>query len=161
MAANASPNANTFELVPPRRPGAADFNGIAKIDVTASPPDPQTQPNAYEWNTLEFLAIAAGKMIPVAILSVTGGSSPVINAFTTASSLLVLGTFTITRVSAGVVQITWAAGTFPTAATQPKAHLNGTTAGMVTCENISNGVQVNTFNASGAVTDLSFTVDVM
>ena len=161
MASNASPNANTFELTQPRRPGSVDFNGIGKQDDAENPPDPVTMPNAPEFNTLEYLIIAACKMIAVATISITGGNPPTLNSFASASSQLSVGTFTITRNSAGNVSITWPANTFPTAATQPKAHLNGSTAGMVSCSPITNGVQVFTWNASGTPTDLSFTVDVV
>ena len=161
MSTNNAPNASTFDLSPPRRPTANDFNGAAKIDDGNFQPDPQTMPSAAEYNTLCLLHAALGKVAPVAVLSVAGGVSPSITQFVCAGSLPVIGTFTVTRVSAGNVQITWPANTFPPSVAQPKAYLNGSTCGMITCSPITNGIQVYTFNTAGTATDLSFTADVL
>lgn len=154
-----APNANTFDLATPRRPGTNDFNGIAKVDDSAYSPDPTTMPNAAEWNTLEFLALAACRVMPVAVLSVIGGAVPSLNAFPSASTLVAIGTFTVTRNSIGDVSITWPANTFPPSISPPQATLNSGP-GMIWATAIANGINVKTYNAAGALADQSFTASV-
>lgn len=155
----ASPNANTFDLSPPRRPGTNDFNGIAKYDDASFPPDPTTMPNAAEWNTLEFLMLAVARVCPVVNLSVTGGVTPSINAFPSVNSNVLIGTFTVVRNSVGNISITWPTNTFPPSACAPMAHLNAGP-GMIHAVVTANGVNIFTYNSAGAATDLSFTVAV-
>lgn len=155
-----APNASTFDLATSRRPGTDDFNGIAKVDDAAYQPDPTTQPNAAEWNTIEWLLLAVCRVMPVMVLSITGGNPPTLANFLTAPKNIIAGNLTITRVGAGNVQITWPAGKFPPSASPPIAGLNSGGSGMIDAVVISNGVQVRTYNAAGAATDLSFTVSV-
>lgn len=155
-----APNANTFDLAIPRRPGTNDFNGVAKIDDSNEPPDPQTMPNAAEWNTIEWLVLALGRVMPVLVLSILGSASPSVISFPCARSTVVIGTFTVTRNSAGDVSITWPANTFPASASPPIVSLNGSADGRITADAIANGVRVYSYNAAGAATDRSFTVQV-
>lgn len=155
----AAPNANTFDLATPRRPGTNDFNGIAKVDDAAFAPDPTTMPNAAEWNTIELLLLAVTRVVPVVILSVIGGGAPTINNFPSASANVVIGTFTVVRNSAGNISITWPANTFPPSACAPMAHLNAGP-GMIHAVATANGVNIFTYNSAGTATDLSFTVAV-
>lgn len=153
----AAPNKNTFDLVPPRRPGKSDFNDIQKTDDAKYPPNVRTQPNAAEWNTMEWLLVAIGRVMPACVISVVSGA---IVMFSSAGSNVTQVTFTPNVVSAGVVEITWPANTFPPAIAKPVAFLNGSVAGMITCEEITNGIRVRTFNSSGVATTLSFTAHV-
>lgn len=153
----AAPNKSTFDLTPPRRPGKTDFNDIQKQDDAKYPPNIRTQPNAAEWNTMEWLLIALGRVMPVCLISVAAGA---ITQFSSAGSNVSLATFTPTLVSPGVVEITWPADTFPPAIANPVASLNASVAGMITTEAITNGVRIRTFNSSGVATTLSFTVHV-
>lgn len=158
----AAPNQNTWDLVPPRRPGTNDFNGIAKTDDPAYTPDVTTQPNAAEWNTVEFLINAFAKVMPSLIISITGGVTPGIAFFTTPASAPVLGTFTVTRNSIGNVSITWPANTFPPSVAAPSVALNaGALGNAVDIVAITNGIQVRTsVSSTGAGADLSFTATV-
>lgn len=151
----AAPNANTFDLSPPRRPGTDDFNGITKQDDMVEPPDPQTMPNAAEWNTMELLILALARVMQVVGFSVIGGVSPTINSFPCASNLVTAGTFTINRTGAGVVQITWPANTFPPPVMAPLVSLNSGP-GMIHALLISNGIEVHTYDQTGAAADRSF-----
>jgi len=155
-----APNANTFDLTIPRRPGTNDFNGVAKIDDSSEPPDPQTMPNAAEWNTIEWLILAIGRVMPVVVISIAGGATPSVISFPCARASVVVGTFTVTRNGAGDVSITWPTNTFPASVSTPVASLNGSADGRITATNISNGVRVYTFNAAGTATDRDFTVQV-
>ena len=164
-----SPNSNTFDLVPPRRPGLNDFEGAALTDDVEQPPNPGTDPTSAVWNTICRTLTALGMTAPVLCLGITGHvTQPFINAMACVVSAVtqtpvvggVFGTFTITRNSIGNVSITWPAGTFPAAAFPPTAFLNAPAAGMVTAFAIANGVTVITMTSAGALADLPFTVDV-
>ena len=164
MSTNASPGQSPFDLATPYRPGTNDFNGNAKTDATPEP-DPVSMPNAPEWTELCALAVAYGRVIPAAKVSVkyvTG--SPALDSFASAGSNVVSGTFTIGRTGGGAangdITITWPANTFPPQSVQPVARLNGTTPGGICCSAVANGVRVVAVNMSNAATDLPFTVDV-
>ncbi len=74
-----------------------------------------------------------------------------------------VSTFSVYRVSAGKVQVTWPANTLPAAVTQPTAFLNGVlTTGhsySIASSSITNGVEVDTMQDT-AYADLSFSVEV-
>lgn len=153
-----APNASTFDLVPPTRPGTETFNGIAKEDDSDEPPDPQTMPNAAEWNTIEWLIVAIGRVMPVAVISVTG-STATVTGFGTAPEAPILSTFTMAHPSTGVVEITWPTNTFPTPTMKPTAGLNSGP-GQIWAESMTNGVRVHTYGPTGTAADLDFTVTV-
>ncbi len=157
---NTAPGVSTWDLIPPRRPTTNDFNGAAKIDDATYAPNPQTMPSGAEYNTLCLLMVALGKVLPNAVVSVTGGNPPTLAGFAAPSSSIVGGTFTLTRNSAGDVSVTWPANTFPTSACAPVVAPNAGALCDVDAVAITNGVRVRTFNAGGAATDLSFTVTI-
>ena len=164
MSTNESPGQSPFDLATPYRPGTNDFNGNAKTDAIDRP-DPVTMPNAPEWTELCALAIAYGRVISAAKVSVkyvTG--SPALDSFCAPGSNVVSGTFTIARTGGGAasgdISITWAANTFPPQSVQPSARLNGTTPGIICCSSITNGVRVVTQDHTGAATDLPFTAEI-
>lgn len=154
-----SPDANTFELLPPRRPGTDDLNGLAKEDEPGELPDPRTMPSAAEWNTIGHLLLAAARVMPAAIFSVAGGVSPSLLFFPNARTDLVIGTFTVTRNGTGDISITWPTDTFPTAIARPVPGLNAGP-GMIHAVPITNGVRVFTYDSAGAAADKDFTVQV-
>lgn len=153
---------NTWDCVPPRRPGTNDFNGIAKIDDQRPgyQPDPQTMPNAKEWNLLGWLGVALGQMLPNVTIDVLGGTSPSVLAVRSPCTTVVIGTITIVRPGAGEVNLTWPAGTFPPQVGQPHAFLNAPDAGQISVIAITNGVIVNMADVHGTSTDYSFSVDI-
>lgn len=152
-----APNASPFDLTPPVRPGTDHFNGIAKIDDAAYPPNPQTQPNADEWNTIEWLLLSIGRVMPVAVFTVTNSGTPILTKVQTAAKDKSPGDFTVTDVATGRVRIEWAAGTFPSSAGGLIPGLNGGP-GMIHAVEITNGLEVFTYNSAGAAADFPFTV---
>jgi hypothetical protein len=155
----ASPNQSTFDVVPPYRPGAADFNGAAKLDDQANPPDPQTMPNAAEWNTICLLLVAMGKVISSAVITVTVSAGTYsASQISAAGAAVSIGSITVTKNGTGDVSLTWPANTFPPAVAAPEASLNDTAAGMITCYAITNGVRIVMLNAAAAAADKPFTV---
>ncbi len=153
-----APNASTFDLTPPTRPGTQTFNGLAKEDDSEDPPNPQTMPNAAEWNTMGWLLLALGRVMPVAIVSVTGATATV-SAFGAAPKNVVTGSFSMAHPATGVIEMTWAANTFPPAIAQPTASLNSGP-GMIWIEPMTNGVRIHTYDAAGAAADLNFTATI-
>ncbi len=148
----------------PYRPGASDFNGIGLVDDQEFPPDPKTMPTANLMNSEAATLVVLARLVPVAVLSVTGGTNPSINAFTAAPTAVATepasSTFTVTRNAAGDVSITWAANTFPAPVAAPMAALNvqlGAHNYAIGIVAITNGVRVTT-TQDGALTDLSFTL---
>ena len=156
----------------PYRPGAADFNGIALADSAVYPPNPRTMPTAALLNTWSAMAVMLGRLCQNLTMSVRYVSNaPVIDSFTTAptaaASLPAASTFTIARTAGGSafgdITITWPAGTFPAALTQPKAYLNwalGPTSFSIGIVAVTNGVRVTTTQGN-ALVDLPFTFEVM
>ena len=168
MSSNQSPNANTWDLSPPRRPALADFNGAAKSDDANNLPDPTTMPSSAEYNTMQLLLVAMGNMIPSAEVSVLAGASPTI-LYVTSPVSAVNGqpsAFVVTRNAAGnyVIEPT-SANMLPASVGLPRAFLNSVgnssaTIGAAPTTGPVHGypaVQVETFQA-GVLTDLPFTV---
>lgn len=155
-----SPNASTFDIAPPYRPGSADFNGSAKVDDSENPPDPTIMPSAAEYNTLTKLMVALGKVIPVAVVSIKFTAAvPSIDLFSAPGSNVTLPTFVVTDNGAGDTSITWPANTFPAPVAQPTVSLNqdaNYAAPRVFA--IANGVRIKTPNLSGTLQDAAFTV---
>lgn len=156
---NAAPAVSTFDLDPPRRPASEDFNGVAKIDEEGKAPNPQTMPNAPEWNLIEFLLLAAGRVMASAVVSVTNTGSPVVSSVACPSSLLSTSDFTPAHTGTGNVLISWGANALPPPSTKPTASLNAGP-GMIHCALEGTGVRVHTYDATGTPADLSFTVQI-
>ncbi len=157
----ASPTTLVYDIVPPRRPGIGDVGGGAKLDDQDYPPDPVTMMSAADENQQENLLVAFGKVTPSAVLSTKYTSTvPSIDLFSCASSLPVLGTFTVVANGTGDASITWPANTFPAPAARPKGGITGATVGMIAVESITNGVRIRTFGSGGAAADLPATVEI-
>lgn len=152
----ASPNTSPFDLTPPVRPNKDHFNGVAKEDDEEEPPNPREQPNAAEWNTMEWLLLSIGRVMPLLIFSCANGGITKMGA---APSALQIVALTYTSPSTGVYEITWASGTFPASQAEPAAFLNEGP-GQISAEAITNGVRVRTYDETGAPTNKKFTVSV-
>ncbi len=112
MAENDAPNDNTFDLDSPRRPGDVDFNGIEKINAgTGRVSDPRTMPSAEEYNTICALLVALGKVCPIAVALIDGGTTPVCTTVLAPGSNIVASGMICTRVSAGYIRVKWLAAT--------------------------------------------------
>jgi hypothetical protein len=166
----AAPNANTFDLSPPRRPTIADFNNASKQDDPNNPPNIATMPNSGEWNTMAFLLVALGQSIPTARVSVDASASPSI------ASVIGPGTavngktsaFVLTRVGAGEYWVECATSALlPTAGSQPSAYLNSATAIASASASATYGTGPSLGNPAvlvltdigGSLADCNFTVD--
>lgn len=145
----------------PRRPSLEDVGGATMEDDQARPPDPVTMPTAAKFNQHDRQIAAAHRVLPVLVLSLRFSSgAPIIDSFTTLSTLPVTGTFTVVDNGTGDTSITWPANTFPTPAVKPKGGVNGPTLGACAPELITNGVRIRTVNMSNVATDLPCTVEV-
>ena len=120
-----APNDSTFDLPTPRRPGLDDFNGAAKQNAYDKPvSDPVRMPSAEEYNTLCKLAVALGKVVPIASVYVTfPGGDPTITGVVGAGSSVTLGTFTPTDNGAGNTTIAWSTAALPVSTTPPSLTL--------------------------------------
>jgi len=156
----------TSSAFSPHRPGLEDFNGAAKSDDVEDEPDPQTDPNAEEWNEMERCIVSLGQVSDVARVGVTADATPSIAWYTTAATDITANPFTLTRTSAGRYSLTWAAGLFPMAG-WPRVHLhadpgahNLTATAIVNASppGGQNGVLIYT-NQDGAGADINFSVD--
>ena len=154
------PIGSTLDLTPPRRPGVTDLQ-VAPIQDDMDYPPAAGMPCAGEFNNGDALIAALGKTISLLEISVTySAGSPGLEMFSSASNVPVTATFTIARhaggAASGDIDITWPAGTFPSAVSEPKASINGTTPGLICVSRITNGIRVITQNSAGAATDLPF-----
>lgn len=161
-----SPNGSPYDLSPATRPTLDTFNGCAKLDDLAFPPDVQTMPSAAEWNAKGKTLISLGKMVGTAQFSVDfSGGAPILVAFSAASNNAIA--FVLTRVSGGAahgdIQITWPAGALPAMVVRPKAWINAPPTAAKwnapTAVAITNGVRVVT-PLDGTATDIPFTVEI-
>lgn len=158
---NQAPNDNTFDLATPRRPGASDFNGIAKENATGTVADPQTDPSAEEWNTLCHVARAVGNVCALAILSIAGGASPSVTSVLAPGTNLVPSDFTVTRNAAGDLTIAWAVGKLPTKATERASVHSDVAIDSVRCFSVSSrSCRVKT-SIGGVGTDCDLVVEIL
>ena len=177
MSAADVPGTSTWvdRVLGPHRPGSPDFNGIGLVNDAIKPPDPATMPTAGLLNGHSSFAVSVGSVIPNAVVSVNAGGGPPTFVFVTAcdpSITTVSGALNLTRISTGVVWVSWAAGTFPAQVANDKAYLNGAlgahnyaisaTRGTVPSGTYAGqaGVLVSTVQDAAAA-DLSFTLDIM
>ena len=166
-------NGNTYDLTPPRPPNITDFNGAEKEDDAEEPPDPNTMPNAPEWNTVEQTLVAMGAMCPLAEVAVTAGSLPAISNVLSPSSAVNgnPAAFYLTRNAAGDYWVETGNGSvaFPAVSGSPKSWITSLTAGTVaisqgtivcqygTGPNSQQAIRVRTY-AAGSLTDMNFCV---
>lgn len=169
-ALDGSPNQSPWNTPYTRRPTIADFNNAQKIDdPNASPPNPQTDPNAGEENTVKFCIVAMATMIPSAEVSVTAGSSPTISNVLSPVDAVNgnAAAFTLTRVGAGHYKIETTTGTtaLPALVGQPEAWINallGATESGIGATYITGplghpAIEINV-TVGGALADANFTV---
>lgn len=155
------PTTLTYDLPTPRRPSIADVGGAAFQDDQKNPPNQATMPSAAMENINEMLEQAAHKVLPVCVLSIRFSTgTPVLDSFSTLSTLPITGTFTFVDNGTGDTSITWPANTFPTAINKPKGGITGATIGQIAVEAITNGVRIRTAGSGGAAADLPCTVDI-
>lgn len=124
MTDNKSPNASTFDLVPPRRPSLDDFNGAEKEDVLEEPPEPKTMPSAAEYNTICRLVEAIGRVTPVAIVDVKFASgAPIVERFACVATAADTGTFVVADAGNGVTDVHWPSTLLPSPSVDPVANV--------------------------------------
>ena len=152
-----TPATLTFDIAPPRRPGISDVGGAQKEDDIFEPPDPVEMPTAADDNQHQRLLVAYGAVVPVAVVTVhVSGVTPSVFKVSSASTLVVPATFTVTINGTGDTSVTAPANTFPPPVADGVASVVGATVGQAAVEQITNGWRVRRTNATGAVSDLPF-----
>jgi hypothetical protein len=155
-----TPTQCTFDITPPRRPGITDVGGGAKVN-DGEISDPAGMPTAEDDNQHQNLIVRYGTVVPVCIITVHYAAGvPSINKVAAVSTAVVSGIFTVVDNGVGDCSITWPANTFPAAMADAVARIASATIGMISCENISNGVRVRIKDSAAAAADLNFVVDV-
>lgn len=168
MTTNTAPNASTFDLDPPRRPGADDFNGLTKQNVGGLPvKDPATMLSSEEWNTSGHLHIAAGKVHATAMLVLGSDAGRSILGVIAPGNTVDADSFTVTVVGTGNVKVDWATsgeGALPTLfAARATAYEDARATSICTFPFAAGtgrqGVQIKT-EVAGAPADLKILVEI-
>jgi hypothetical protein len=157
----------TFDETPPRRPGEDDFDGFDKVDDAAYPPNPVTDPTAKGWVQGAQLVQRLAGLVPHTSLSMTtdvGLSASVVTHCSSLIASVTTSTFTATPDGFGsYVDVTWPAGTFPTAVRPPQAIPIGQPSDddpVVSAEAITNGVRVWMQNGAGSTLGSNCNIDI-
>jgi hypothetical protein len=153
---------STFDQSPPRRPGIDDVGGGQKQnDPNLPPPDPELDPCADDFNQLSQQAVAAGKVLAVARLSIdqSGGDYTLVG-ISCASSTPTTTDFEVTKNGVGDVTITWPDGTFPTAIARPRAHIIGSTPLAHATQPLAHGARVRMIDMAGTPAESGFDLDI-
>jgi hypothetical protein len=155
-----TPNQNTFDLTPPRRPAIADLGGGQKVNGI-NKPDPVRMPTAEDWNQFGFQIEAANRVLPVLRIVVTydGGGNPIVSAVQSQRSGVLTSDVLPTKNGTGDISLDYTLANFPAPAAPPCAHINGSTPGFCAAVITGTGVRVHTNNAAGAL-QLAFSVDI-
>lgn len=150
----------TWDMSPAQRPSLDNMGGASLVDDAVNPPDPEKMPTAASLNQVQNQCQALAKVaMAFAMDVVNNGTTASLARFTAAGTNIVNGTFTVSRISVGLVQITWAAGTFPVSVVNPHVQMTTDAAWCAAIPiPISNGVQIKTRNSAGALTDGNFTL---
>ena len=104
MSGTGGTNQNPWDSPLFRRPSSVDFNGSQKQDdPNLPPPNPNTDPSAEEYNTMQFAIVATATMVGSAEVGVFAGVSPSIGSVASANDAVNgnTGAFYLTRNSAG------------------------------------------------------------
>lgn len=155
-------NTLTYDQTVPHRPGISDLQFEPKENDQVYPPSDLKSPFAQEANQQALQIAAISKVIPIARVHVRTAFG---NAFLV-SQTDVFGTpiaWTLTRVSAGIVQITTTA-TLPPPQFPATACLTNTVAGaqqrFIGVSKITNGWQVESWNLGGSASDCDFMITI-
>ena len=145
---------STYELAlaqgGPRVPDVDDLGGCERVDFGQGPdaPDRPTMPNAPMDNLSNLMIAQREGMSPRATVWVVFiAGAPTVIAVRAMSRLLDTTSFTISLISAGLVQITWAPGVLPAASLPPRVTLNAGPGAAPWGKQITgnaNGVEVHT-----------------
>ena len=136
-----------------RRPSEDDVDPFL-VDVTPVPL-PQ-QPYAAQLNQWARCIVALARVSPVAIITIDFAATvPFVDRLSCCSEVVEIGDLTVTDNGTGDTTITWAAGTFPTAAADPEASIcaDGSWLQPMALA-VTDGVQVKTRADGGALTDV-------
>lgn len=155
---------NTFALASPRRPSTDDVDPTLVNDDGTTGYIAAGFPYADQLNTWGILTKVLAGVVPVAIIEVHfSAGTPSIYAVQALDDALVAGDFTLVDNADGDTTISWAADTFPIAASSPEAKVVDTAHGSwlaPTCSSPANGVRVKTRADGGALTDIDFKVHI-
>lgn len=147
--------------VAPHRPSLAQLGGGAFQDDQSNPPDLDTMPSAAMENVNEKTLAGIAAVTSVAGFTVKfAAGAPYIDKATFADSSLDPGDITVTDNGTGDTSLTWAAGTFPTAALEPTGLTIHETHVTFPCAySIANGVRVKTLDSLGNGADVNFSFE--
>lgn len=155
-----STNVLTHSQTPPRRPTVDDLGGGQKVNGLAKP-DPARHFCAEDANQSAKQIAALGRVAPLAVLKVDySGSYVKAGLSCQADEGVSLSAFTVYRVSAGVVEITWNPARFPTPVRRPTVQVIGTTPLLHAIELYTDsgdsGARLRFLTHTGVATDTAF-----
>jgi hypothetical protein len=144
-----------------------DVGSAALVDDAANPPIPPQMPYAAQLNQWALQLAGMNRIIPALDIEVmfTGGNPAFVNVL--AMSSLINTTWaqqnmTLTHVSTGVVLVSWPAGTVPPPRAKARAWITDPNPyPQPVVQPAANGVQIRTWNLTGAPADLPFLVSVL
>jgi hypothetical protein len=166
MPGGAPDDTYTWDLPPDqggaRRAALADL-GDAQVQDDVPGPDKGKDIYAGLVNELERQVAGANRVLPAARVWVRfQAGAPFVQSATGMGSQIGAGTFSLKKVSTGVVQVTWADGVLPPMLGEPEVGLNSGP-GMawgVWIPNVASGVEVHTTDAAGQPADQRFVVSI-
>lgn len=159
---NSPANGNPLDLAVPHRPGLDDVEYLPKNNAAnLPPPDPRTGLAAEEFQVAAELIVAAHKVVPQLVISVSYTSGPgtgySIAEFAQAGDTLSITDFSIFQPTTGHVYIHWPSSKLPSKAFEPVAMVNGDTPMMIACKTNGDGVSIHINSGAGSA-DAPFTV---
>lgn len=143
-----------------RRPSLNDMGGASLEDDAKNPPNPNLHPTSAQLNQYATQCRSIGSTAPSAIIDVTNnGSAAVIARMTACGTNVLSGTFTVTRVSVGLVSITWTPGALPVSVANPTIQMTTDAPWLDAIPiPISNGFQVKSRDNTNTLADGNFTI---
>lgn len=159
---NSPDNGNPLNLPVPHRPGLDDVEYLPKSNAAnLPPPDARTGLAAQEFQVCADLIVAANKVVPQLILSLSYTSGPgtgySILEFAQAGDTLQTSDFSIFQPTTGHIYIHWPSDKLPSKAFEPVAMINGDTPMMIACQQNGDGVDIHIASGVGSA-DAPFTV---
>lgn len=157
----------TLPTSPARAASLEDLGEAGHVDDAVYPPVPPEMPYAAELNQWALQLAGMNRVIPGLDLQIhfQGGAPAVFNVAAMSSIITTSwaqANLTVTHTGPGVVTITWPPGALPPPRAVARAWVLATgpfPQPQVTA--VSNGVQVSTWNLTGAPTDLDFVVSIL
>ena len=130
-----------YDLATPRRPDVdMDMAGAALVDEPGFVPDPTIMPSADVLNMSALMAVAHGRVVPVAILEVSAAAAITGASYARATAPGTTPTATLT--GGGHITVSWSRTDFPGAILAPVGVVRGTTPTTIATEALTPGARV-------------------